>query len=48
MLQNVRFTQIRNAADSKLVLENADTGEIYMSEVQGPIESAYYHTNMGA
>ena len=48
MLQNVRFTQIRNAADSMILLEDADTGEVYVSEVQGPIESAYYHANMGA
>ena len=48
MLQTLRFAQIRNADAAKILLENADTGEIYMSEVQGPIESAYYHVNMGA
>ena len=47
-LQNIRFTQIRNAADSMIFLRNADTGEVYMSKQIGEIEGAYYHTNQGA
>ena len=47
VLQNLRFTQIRNAAASKLVLENADTGEVYLSEDLGYIDGAYYHANLG-
>ena len=48
MLQTLHFTQIRNAVASRLVLENADTGEIYLSEDMGPIAGAYYHANLGA
>ena len=48
MLQALRFTQIRNAADSMLLLRDADTGEVHMSETLGEIEAAYYHTNQGA
>ena len=48
MLQALRFTQIRNAADSMLLLEDVDTGEVYLSENLGEIEAAYYHANQGA
>ena len=47
-LQNLRFTQIRNAADSMILVENADTGEVLTSEVIGMIDGAYYHVNQGA
>ena len=47
-LQNLRFTQIRNAADAMLVVENAETGEVYYTKAVGAIESAYYHVNMGS
>ena len=47
MLQNLRFTQIRNAADSMILVQNADTGEVYDASVYGSIDGAYYHTNMG-
>jgi hypothetical protein len=48
MLQALRFTQIRNAADSMILLRDADTGEVHMSEVLGEVEAAYYHVNQGA
>ena len=47
MLQNLHFTQIRNSGNTMLLVENADTGEILVSEEQGGIEGAYYHENMG-
>ena len=47
MLQNLRFTQIRNADASKILLENADTGEVYLEQELGYIDGAYYHTNLG-
>ena len=47
MLHHLRFTPIRNAATTKLLLENAVTGEIYIDEEQGTTDGAYYHTNMG-
>ena len=47
VLSQLRFTQIRNAGASKLMLSDADTGEVYFSEEKGQIESAYFHINMG-
>ena len=47
VLSKLRFTQIRNAGASRLMLSNADTGEVYSSEEMGQIESAYFHINMG-
>ena len=47
VLQALRFTQIRNAASSMVVLENADTGEVYLAEELGSMEGAYYHVNLG-
>ena len=47
VLQNIRFTQIRNAADSMILVENAETGEVYYAENYGMIDSAYYHVNAG-
>ncbi|MBR7179733.1 MAG: S8 family serine peptidase [Oscillospiraceae bacterium] len=47
VLQNLRFTQIRNADNAMLVVENAETGEVLISEELGYIDGAYYHTNLG-
>ena len=47
MLQSLRFTQIRNADAAKILLQNADTGEVYVDEPIGGIDGAYYHTNLG-
>ena len=48
MLQALRFTLIRNAAASRIQVENAETGEIYLTEELGQMEGAYYHANVGA
>ena len=45
MLNSLRFTPIRNARNSMILLENADTGERYLSEELGPVECAYFHVN---
>ncbi|MBR7178906.1 MAG: S8 family serine peptidase [Oscillospiraceae bacterium] len=47
MLSKLCFTQIRNAGDSMLMLTDAETGEVYMSEEMGAVESAYFHINIG-
>ncbi len=47
VLSKLRFTQIRNAGDSMLMLTDADTGEVYLAEEMGLIESAYFHINLG-
>ena len=47
VLQSLRFTQIRNADAAKILLQNADTGEVYVDEPIGGIDGAYYHTNLG-
>jgi len=48
VLANLRFTQIRNAADSMILVKNADSGEVYLAQELGYIEGAYYHVNQGA
>ena len=41
------FTLIRNAAASKLLLTNADTGEVYIDQELGEVAAAYYDVNYG-
>lgn len=40
-------TLIRNAAASRLVISNANTGEIYYEQEMGEQEGAYYHVSTG-
>ena len=46
-LQGLRYTLIRNAPATMLLVENADTGEVILSEEQGAMDSAYYYVNTG-
>ena len=46
-LQSLRYTLIRNAPATMLLVENADTGEIILSEELGAMDSAYYYVNTG-
>ena len=47
-LEALRFTLIRNAANSMIQVKDAETGEIYLAEELGEMEGAYYHANLGA
>ena len=47
VLNKLRFTPIRNAGNSMLMVSDAVTGEIYMEEELGECESAYFHVNLG-
>ena len=47
-LTALRYTQIRNAAASRLLVEDADTGKVYASENRGAVNAAFYHTSIGA
>ena len=40
-------TLIRSAVETRLVMTNMDTGEIYRDELFGPMTGAYYHANEG-
>ena len=40
-------TLIRNAAGTRLVMRNADTGEVYRDELLGSMAAAYYSVNDG-
>jgi hypothetical protein len=46
-LQSLRYTLIRNAPATMLLVENADTGEVILSEERGAMDSAYYYVNTG-
>ena len=48
MLQNLRFTQIRNADRAALALYNVSDGMELFFEELGSIDGAYYHTNLGS
>ena len=48
VLRRFGDTLIRSAAETRLVLRNADTGEIYRDELLGPMDSAYYYVNDGS
>ena len=47
VLNRLFYTLIRNAENTRLLLEDARTGEIYQSRELGMAEGAYFHTNMG-
>ena len=47
-LQALRFSLIRNAAASMFLVEDADTGDVYLAQELGEMEGAYYHVNQGA
>lgn len=47
MLQYLNVTLIRKAAASRIVLEDADTGDEYLSMDMGPLNSAYYNMVAG-
>ena len=46
-ISKLGFTAIRNAADSYYQVVNADTGEAYINESVGAVNSAYYYVNGG-
>ena len=48
MLQYLRVTQIRNAAASMILVDDAATGEEYHALDLGPINTAYYSTTTGS
>ena len=48
MLMDLRYTLIRNARASMLLLEDADTGEVLLAQELGELEGAYYLTNLGS
>ena len=48
VLQNLRFTLIRNAANSMILVQDADTGDVYLAEELGEMEGAYFHVNQGS
>ena len=45
-LRSLRFTLIRSARASMLVLKDADTGEVHLAQELGAWEGAYYHANL--
>ena len=47
VISKLGFTAIRNAADSYYQVVNADTGEAYINESVGAVDSAYYYVNGG-
>ena len=47
-LQNLRFSLIRNAWNTRLILENTDRGQQIICEEMGAWEGAYYHVNAGS
>ena len=47
MLQHLRFSLIRNASDTRLILENKDEELWLLSESMGAYGGAYYHVNTG-
>ena len=47
-LQNLRFALIRNAFDTRLILENVDEELWLISEEFGAVGGAYYHVNAGS
>ena len=47
VLQDLRYTQIRNAGSSRLTITNADTGEVCLTEEAGESEGAFFHINLG-
>ena len=48
ILRRFDDTLIRNAAETRLVIRNADTGETYRDELLGPMNAAYYYVNDGS
>ena len=42
------FTLIRNAADTRLMVVNTETGDVYMDETLGDAGAAFYNVNAGA
>ena len=47
MLQDLHFTQIRNAGNTMLLVENADTGAVLERRELGRSDGAYYHNTTG-
>jgi len=45
MISKLGFTAIRNAADSYFQVVNSETGEAYINESVGAVDSAYYYVN---
>ncbi len=41
-------TLIRNAVETRLVMRNLDTGEVYRDELLGSMSAAYYYVNDGS
>ena len=48
ILRRFGDTLIRSAAETRLVIRNVDTGEVYRDELLGPMTSAYYYVNDGS
>ena len=48
LLQNLRFSLIRNAFDTRLILENVDEELWLISQEYGSMGGAYYHANTGS
>ena len=48
MLVGQYFTLIRNAAASRFLITNADTGEVYFDEELGEVGAAFFNYNIGA
>ena len=48
MLQALRFSLIRNAANTRLTLKNVTADELIHREEQGECGGAYYHVNTGS
>lgn len=47
MLYKYYFSAIRNAGMAKYVITDAETGEVYMEQELGAVDSAYYYANAG-
>ena len=47
MLYKYYFSAIRNAGMAKYVISDAETGEVYMEQELGAVDSAYYYVNGG-
>ena len=47
MIYSFQFTPVRDAAASRLVIRNVDTGDVYMDTETGPVGGAFYYTNGG-
>ena len=46
-IAKVYYSLIRNAAASRMIITNTDTGEVLRSMEMGPVESAYFSSNSG-